>query len=143
MSSAPADRLLALSTLHILSSSTSFNAVRPAPLATLTHVAARYIELLAESAKRNAEQAGRATCTGWDLVGVLEELDGPGAVEGLFGWCRENVKRRRVEEDGTREAAVVPDQEQTQETDETSRLADVARVLDGTPNLVQLSGKPR
>lgn len=133
MSSSAADRLLALSTLHILSSTTTFNAVRPTPLATLAHVAGRYIEMLAESAKRTAEQAGRPSCTGWDIVGVLEAMDGPGAVEGLHGWCRENAKKRKAGDEESGAPDGVADGDPTSLTDEPSRLAEVAQVLQRTP----------
>jgi histone H3/H4 len=84
-------RLLAIATLQILANSTQFTSVRPVSLSTLTDVAAGYLELIAQAARKTADHSGRTQINGWDLSGVLENLEGPGAISGLQNWCTDNL----------------------------------------------------
>ncbi|KAG0143797.1 hypothetical protein CROQUDRAFT_716983 [Cronartium quercuum f. sp. fusiforme G11] len=85
-------RLLAISTLQILANSTQFTSLRPVSLDTLTHVASRYLQLLAEAARAYADHSGRTHINAWDLSGVLESLQGKGALSGLHNWCIDNLE---------------------------------------------------
>ncbi|WAR59971.1 hypothetical protein PtB15_11B612 [Puccinia triticina] len=89
-------RLLAVATLQILANSTQFTSVRPVSLSTLTDVAAGYLELIAQAARASADHSGRTQINGWDLSGVLESLDGPGALSGLHNWCIENLASKQT-----------------------------------------------
>lgn len=85
-------RLLALSTLQILAGSTHFTSLRPGALDTLTHVAARYLQLMAEAVRAHADHSGRAHLNAWDVSGVFESLQGPGALSSLHNWSIDNLQ---------------------------------------------------
>ncbi|PLW23108.1 hypothetical protein PCASD_10508 [Puccinia coronata f. sp. avenae] len=84
-------KLLAIATLQIISNSTPFTAIRPIPLATLTHVATSYLELLAQAARAHADHSGRTLINASDISGLLEHLQGPGALAALHNWSQHNL----------------------------------------------------
>lgn len=83
-------RLLAISTLQIIANSTQFTSIKTISLQTLTQVASRYLQLLAEAARAHADHSGRNHINAWDLSGLLEALDGKGAMSLLHNWCRDH-----------------------------------------------------
>ncbi|EGG01691.1 uncharacterized protein MELLADRAFT_110805 [Melampsora larici-populina 98AG31] len=80
-------RLLAISTLQIIANSTQFTSIKSVSLQTFTQITSRYLQLLAESARSHADHSGRNQINAWDLVGVLEEIGGKGALASLHNWC--------------------------------------------------------
>lgn len=83
-------RLLTISILQILADSTPFTSIRPISLSILTHIAARYLQLLANSARSQADHSSRHHINAWDLSGVLENLHGPGTLASLLNWHIDN-----------------------------------------------------
>ncbi|MBW0540809.1 hypothetical protein O181_080524 [Austropuccinia psidii MF-1] len=86
-------KLLTLAILQILANSTQFTAIKPVSLSILTHVASRYLQLLGQSARENADYCGRNQINAWDISGILESLQGPGALSGLHNWCLDNLRQ--------------------------------------------------
>ncbi|KAH9821014.1 hypothetical protein DFH28DRAFT_1217770 [Melampsora americana] len=80
-------RLLTISTLQIIANSTQFTSIKSISLQTLTHLTSRYLQLLAETAKNHADHSGRHQINAWDLVGLMEALNGNGAISSLHNWC--------------------------------------------------------
>lgn len=81
--------LLHLATLSLVTRSSPFTHARTLPLHTLSHLVADYLQLLATSAKDNAELAGRDKISVWDVAAALEEF-GTGPMEEL----REEAQRK-------------------------------------------------
>ena len=74
--------LLQLSTLLILSRSSQFSHTRQTPLSVLSHLVQQYIQTLATTTTRLAQQSGRNQVTVWDLGQAIQEF-GVGGLQGL------------------------------------------------------------
>ncbi|CAH7667684.1 hypothetical protein BY996DRAFT_6636803 [Phakopsora pachyrhizi] len=127
-------RLLALSTLQILANSTEFTSVKSISLETLTHVAARYLELLGEAARASVDLCSRTQVTAWDISGVLESLHGPGALSELHNWCIDNVDRYSRSNRSKNRPRNQVSHSSNQAQDELDKIAQVSRnIVDFRP----------
>ena len=74
--------LLQLSTLLILSRSSQFSHTRQTPLSVLSHLVQQYIQTLATTSTRLAQQSARTQVSVWDLTQAIEQF-GVGGLQGL------------------------------------------------------------
>lgn len=94
--------LLTLATLRLLTLSPDarFSHVRQLPLSLLAELTKRYLLLLAESAKKTAEQAGRTTTNALDVIQTIDLFGGN--LDTIWEWCED----RRLGDEGLQMANI-------------------------------------